>query len=567
MKKCLYFLVGLLLLASCSHPINIVKFQPINSTINEGDQTYLEWEVQNADRIVIKQNDLINNIKESTNLIDSLEVSPTQYTVYTLIAYKGDADSSKSLDITVQKKAVVEDPSGSNIVQPNVESQRSYVLSPTIIGRMPISSATANTNLIYEIVYINQSDYPDEVMLYVTVKDQYGNFITNLAPPYGTKETAYKYFLKIVEEVGGRKYPIGSFEVEEKHDERAQNYNFSLVLDHSGSMFGNIDALHNSVIEFVNAMADDDKSAIIKFDSRIERTVPLTSDKNLLWNPRIYNGLYGFDGSTSLIAAGDEGINSLAYSDGTSKIEILFTDGLENSSFATSLASNKSLAFSPSQLINNARNAKVRIFTIGFGNADANMLERISKYTDGKSFYANNNDEINKIFNELPRVFHNYYLIRYWPIEQDGMHDVTLTCSNTNGKSVNVCGSYYVGTVPLDPNEPTMPKQLIANFVFSKDTVRVRDLPGIIRLANFLTMNPNATIILFGHTDLVGEQVGNMDLGERRAKNVKQKLIMLGIETDRIMIVTNGMNTPIYNPEMDEYQANENRRVEYIIRF
>ncbi|MCE5304299.1 MAG: OmpA family protein [Chloroherpetonaceae bacterium] len=565
MKHFFFFSISIIslvvLISACSQPINIVKFKTSDTTITEGNKTYLEWEVQNADSIVLKQLGFDDPILESAPLKSRMMVSPSFTTEYLLRAYSKNDDKQQKCSLIVTQKTSRVDTI--IIIKPTVMQEPSNEKSDYVSGLKSIENVDNNSKIKFEIFFIDRINYPNEIKLYVLVKDEFGNFIANLAPPFGTVENSKKYFLNLVEEIDDKEYKIDEFDVEERHDTLAQKYSFSLVLDHSGSMSSTIDDLHNAVKVFLNKMEKHDEASIVKFDHRIERSINLTNDRNYLLNPNIYNGLDDFGGATALIAAADEGIRSIAGSKSV-KIEVLFTDGYENASFYPFLFSNQGYSFLPKQLIYKAREENVRVFTIGYGNVDKDLLEKISILTDGKSYYADNTKEIEQIFNELPRIFHNYYLISFKPHKIDGEHKLTLTFGNPDGSSGNIQRKTYIGKIEgfgLD----TMDRQWIAYFEFRKDNLSEIYIPVIEKIATFLQNNPKSKIQIHGHTDLTGTPAANMDLSKKRADVVAKELIKFGIPANRIIVIPHGMTEPIWNPEADEYEKQENRRVEFVI--
>lgn len=562
MKSCLCMFAMIIILSSCSQPIKIVKFKTADSTIVEGKKTYLEWEVQNADSIVLKQQSFDEPILESAPLKSRMLISPAFTTEYSILAYKKGEEKKEKCSLTVIGKTNKIDTV--IIIKPIVMQEPSTEKSDYVRGLQTIENTKQDTKFNYEIFFVDRLNYPYEIKLFITVKDEFGNFIANLAPPYGAKEIAKNYFVNLIEEVDGKEYPIDEFDVIEVHDNLSQKYNFSLVLDHSGSMEQIIDTLQSSVREFVRKMEKKDEASIIKFDHLIEQTVPLTNDKNALLNPSIYNGLDGFGGATSLIAAGDEGIRSLG-NDKSTKIAVLFTDGCENSSFYTSLVSGQGYTFLPKQLIFKARDENIRIFTIGYGNADKTLLEKIAVLTDGKSYYADNNKEIAQIFNELPRIFHNYYLVTYKPKKLDGEHNMTLTFGNPDGSKGNISRKTFIGKIDGAGLE-SMDKQCLAYFEFSKDNLDEKCIPIIESISTYLTKNPKSKLEIHGHTDLTGTPSANMDLSKRRAEAVAKEFVRFGITMNRITVIPHGMNEPVWNPEDDDYKKKENRRVEFVIK-
>ena len=81
--------------------------------------------------------------------------------------------------------------------------------------------------------------------------------------------------------------------------------------------------------------------------------------------------------------------------------------------------------------------------------------------------------------------------------------------------------------------------------------------------ALWMRQNPETNkIVLEGHTDERGSVEYNLALGERRAQAVRQYLTQLGIDRDRLSILSYGEEKPVaYGGGEDDYR--QNRRVEF----
>ncbi|MCX6146612.1 MAG: VWA domain-containing protein [Candidatus Kapabacteria bacterium] len=556
-------------LISCQSPkVKIISFNTSDSIINEGSKTYLNWEVKNADSIVLKQLGSDDLLLENAPLKSRMAISPAFSTEFTLTAYNGDEDSKSkcSLSVIVKPPLIKTIHDTIKIVKPIVEVEPSKEKSKYIKGLQTIENLDKTSKINYEIFFIDRLNFPKEVKLYVTVKDENGNFIANLAQPFGTKETSKKYFLDLSDEVNGKKHNISEdeYDIEERHDTLSQKYSFSLVLDHSGSMVQVIDILHKSVKQFITKMEKSDKTSIVKFDHIIERTLQLTNDKQQLLNPTVFNGLNNFGGGTALIAASDEGIRSLNENK-TVKIEILFTDGAENSSFVTSLLTGQGYSYKPKSLIYKAREENVKIFTIGFGNVDKDLLEKISSLTDGKSYYANNGNELEQIFNELPRIFHNYYIITFKPKKIEGQHSFQMTVANPDGSTDKISRITNIGKIDLSDLD-NMQKECIAFFEHKSEELKDESKFWIEKISTYLNLNRNSLIEIHGHTDLTGSKEANLELSKKRCESVYREFAKNGVNKARMSLKPHGMSVPIWNPELNEYQSEQNRRVELIIK-
>ena len=82
----------------------------------------------------------------------------------------------------------------------------------------------------------------------------------------------------------------------------------------------------------------------------------------------------------------------------------------------------------------------------------------------------------------------------------------------------------------------------------------------------WLKENPSAVLILEGHCDEWGDDYYNLELGDKRAREVKATLIEKGIDPERIiMVVSYGKAKPI-DPRSTQEAWVLNRRVEFILR-
>jgi len=81
--------------------------------------------------------------------------------------------------------------------------------------------------------------------------------------------------------------------------------------------------------------------------------------------------------------------------------------------------------------------------------------------------------------------------------------------------------------------------------------------------AEFLADHPDVTVSLEGHADERGSREYNLALGERRARAVKQQMVLLGANADQLRVVSYGEERPAVEGH-DEYAWSRNRRVEIV---
>ncbi len=77
--------------------------------------------------------------------------------------------------------------------------------------------------------------------------------------------------------------------------------------------------------------------------------------------------------------------------------------------------------------------------------------------------------------------------------------------------------------------------------------------------AKYLRSNPDARVVVEGHTDERGTPEYNIALGERRARSVARYLQNLGVDVNQISVVSYGEEKPV-DPGHDESAWSKNRR-------
>lgn len=102
------------------------------------------------------------------------------------------------------------------------------------------------------------------------------------------------------------------------------------------------------------------------------------------------------------------------------------------------------------------------------------------------------------------------------------------------------------------------------NFDFDKYDVKPIYYDILENFINYVEYY-NYNFIIVGHTDSKGSEEYNYALGLRRAEAVRDKLIELGVDQNKILgIQSRGESDPIATNETEEGRA-ENRRIEFIL--
>ncbi len=99
------------------------------------------------------------------------------------------------------------------------------------------------------------------------------------------------------------------------------------------------------------------------------------------------------------------------------------------------------------------------------------------------------------------------------------------------------------------------------NFASGSAELLPESIDVLLELAFTLQENPTRRIEVRGHTDATGDAALNLDLSQRRAQAVRDKLIEMGIDPGRVTAVGYGQEFPIADNGTREGRA-RNRRVE-----
>lgn len=93
---------------------------------------------------------------------------------------------------------------------------------------------------------------------------------------------------------------------------------------------------------------------------------------------------------------------------------------------------------------------------------------------------------------------------------------------------------------------PEQPQTLQpVHFAFGSAFIEVEERDRLAEYAAWLKANPRQQVLIEGHTDTVGPAEYNYELGEQRALAVCDFLIQLGVEPERMQVVSRGEERPV----------------------
>ncbi len=455
--------------------------------------------------------------------------------------------------------------------------------------------------------------YREKLGIQFHLMDNFGNFIEG----GGTEEWKKIWCNLIIESPDGQVQQINDFELTEYSSKDSVKTAIAIVLDHSGSI-GNERAklMQEGAKDLIKNKSKEDAIAIVKYDHNIGIESELSDDKSLLTKQLTMNGIGRFGGASSLIDGINEGISLLNNANNYQrKAVIVLTDGNENSSY-----------LSKNEVVTRAIRSNISVHVVNFGElSNQNFLAGIANHTEGSFSQIYERQDFRWIFTDIYRRVKNYYAIRfnntlqgnykvfveicpqkiesqklatqfnYSPVELDEValyfdsKDAFLQNTNEIAKEIAQDKKYSIkpltnfdkikilspkgelislpidtSTVNLVPlveefNSLTFPD---IKFNFNEASIVEGTADGLEELAAFLKKNRTVVIEIGGHTDDVGDAKRNRELTERRAINVKKKLLALGVIAERIQTVGYSDSRPVVDNSTEE-NRNLNRRIEF----
>ena len=130
----------------------------------------------------------------------------------------------------------------------------------------------------------------------------------------------------------------------------------------------------------------------------------------------------------------------------------------------------------------------------------------------------------------------------------DGVTDDWDRCPDTPvGAPVNDKGCWMVDNIEFD---------------FNKFNIKSEFVPTLVEIADVMKDNPMITVRINGHTDNIGSEKYNMELGQKRAMAARQFLIDQGVDAERLSTDSFGYSRPAAT-NGTEWGRARNRRDEF----
>ena len=121
---------------------------------------------------------------------------------------------------------------------------------------------------------------------------------------------------------------------------------------------------------------------------------------------------------------------------------------------------------------------------------------------------------------------------------------ILTACATTKKVSTTgqMQGDVYIGTDTVEYLASGVPDRVF--FATNESILTTRSRDTLRKQATWLRKNPEVSVVVEGHADERGTREYNLALGERRASSVKNYLVSLGIDENRISIISYGKEKP-----------------------
>jgi len=245
------------------------------------------------------------------------------------------------------------------------------------------------------------------VNIFATVKDQQGNFVTNL-----TKDD-----FRVYEDDEPQDVQI--FERQDKVDS-----SIGLAMDTSGSMVDIIPFMTRGIRDFTRALPRTDDYFVVSFGTNVRlvhtSSQPRKDLEDALTRVRAF-------GTSSLYDGLLYSMERLERSDRPRKALIVFTDGDDNASNV-----------SHSQVVEEVQSSAVLLYFIAIGSpvlVDSHTLEPLSDLSGGRTLYISKQEAVSPVMEQIRTELSQQYYLGYYVSKRPGFHRLRV---EVPGRSLRV---------------------------------------------------------------------------------------------------------------------------------
>ncbi|MCX7737266.1 MAG: OmpA family protein [Candidatus Kapabacteria bacterium] len=537
MRKILFNILILLitsLLISCS--ARYITINSLNHNIEafKGDTVQLNWNISNADYVKINGFDK----RFSTN--DYINIVADTTTNFILTAYSGKKDSVvRSINLNVKQTEAISGIDYSDT--PDFILKESKEVNDFFTGIKNFSKEISISKVKITSIYKESENSPEFAIRFILL-DDFGNFLDKI----DLNENELQ--LSLAQTYGDEKYTHIYSKIKKCENKPSD---ISILLDNSLSS-SNQDEILSEIDDFIGRLPSESNVMLSTYNHKYENLIQLTPKKitrKLLKNIKLKpNGLNSFFESIY------QALLDLSKSNNNNKILIVLLNNSDNSSLTKDYTDCLELS----------KKLKIPVYFVIMNDFISTYpMKLISSNSGGYVFYKSdfsNNFNLSSLLSETELSSRFYYEIKapfFHSSEKSKIIGINLNLVQ-NEEKISDKTLFYSSKIKT-PNE----RKIIATFDEDQHRLKEEYADKIFTFAEMLIKNPEKSIRLFGHSSKNEDISSSESISLKRANEIKEKLINLGVKAEQIEVRDLGSSKPVYSFEQDEWQREMNRRVEF----
>jgi Ca-activated chloride channel family protein len=244
------------------------------------------------------------------------------------------------------------------------------------------------------------------INVFATVKDQQGNFVTNLE----------KQDFRLYDD--DQQQEIQIFEKQDKVDSA-----IGLLMDSSGSMVDIMPFMRKGIRDFTRSLQRSDEYFVVSFGTNV-RTIHNSSQGQKHLEDTLAT-VHAF-GTSSLYDGLLYSMERVEKSERPRKALIVFTDGDDN-------ASN----IGHGRVVEEVQSSAILLYFIAIGSpilVDSHNLEPLSDLSGGRTLYVPKSDAISPVMEQIRKELSQQYYLGFYAAKRPGFHHLRVEVPGRNLK-------------------------------------------------------------------------------------------------------------------------------------
>lgn len=396
-----------------------------------------------------------------------------------------------------------------------------------------VTSGQARYQLVERKVFAERT----EIELVLT--DQKGNTIGGYAPPYLQSEDEARQLWKdfVTANLGMSAVP-DQISIREDRKSESESFAVAFALDHSPSMtIPRAIRMQKAIQQALNSFNANDYVSIVKFTGRVTTEVELTNERSEYLSDFKVNGLNLRSNGTAIYDGAIEALKQLDQApQATKRILIVFTDGEDNSSSASS-----------EDVLEYAKRTNTIIHTVVYGVSNDAPVTQLSTETGGKNFRLTDVYEFDRVFLGIYTALRHSYVLTVnmkADRELESSAGGVLTAAGSSAGSIR--SNEMMVLLPrtrVEVSKYSTDDALVMNVELSFDAengdVSQSDLNLLDSVATVLVQRNDVGLDIVSATGANSGSHEEVEISQKRVRSIRDLLIRRGINPARIQSYAN----------------------------